>query len=78
MALKPPSLPQRLAKLLDVQSLPAGACWENKHLSLSVLSPFLEPTPWEGQAQLGEMPGLPRKHGVMLGGDFLFDFFFVF
>lgn len=26
VALKPPSFPQRLAKLLDVPSLPAGAC----------------------------------------------------
>lgn len=36
------------------------------------------PIPWGGQAQLGELPGLPRKHCVMLRGDFLFDFFFVF
>lgn len=44
----------------------------------SALSPFLKPIPWGGQAQLGELPGLPRKHCVLLRGDFLFDFFFVF
>lgn len=34
---------------------------------LSALSPFLKYMPWGGQARLGEPPGLPGKHGVMLG-----------
>lgn len=45
---------------------------------LSVLSPFLKPIPWGGQAQLGELPGLPRKRGVMLRGiSYLISFCFL-
>lgn len=45
VALKPPSFPQRLAKLLDVQSLPAGACWENKPLSFVCSQPLFKAHP---------------------------------
>lgn len=45
VALKPPSFPQRLAKLLDVQSLPAGACWENKPLSFVCSHPLFKAHP---------------------------------
>lgn len=45
MALKPPSFPQRLAKLLDVQSLPVGACWENKHVSFLCSQPLFKAHP---------------------------------
>lgn len=79
-----PSIPRRLAKLLDVQNLPPGSLSVGRgdtKISLpSALSPFLKHIPQEGQARLREPPGLPGKHGVVPGG-FLFVsflFFFVF
>lgn len=75
---QPPSSPQRLAKLLGVQGLPPRSLpvlGKNTKISLpSALSPFLKPIPWRGQARLGELPGLPGKYGVMLGGSFLLFF----